>query len=195
MGNNSHKKTIGEKYGAGFTLIELIVVLFFAGILIAVLFNLYDWHGKVYSYQQALVRVSTSNRQTIATMQAYTSQANRLLSSASVNGTTYTTASGTLVMQLPTIDAGNNIVSSKWDKAAFYASGSNFYLQFEPDPSSSRKKLNKILNDSLSSVVFTYNNASTSLVTKVSVTLQSSLTLKQQVVTGSLVQDMYLLNY
>ena len=186
------KRIGGEK---GFTLIEIVIVLFFSGILLVALFGLYDWHSKVYNYQQALVRVSTTNRQAVSTMQGYVSQAIQVLTSATINGTAYTTGSGTLVLQLPSVDSSNNAITGKYDNVAFYSSGKNFYMQLQPDASSSRVKTYKLLGDSLSSVTFTYNNATYSLVTEVSVSFQSSQKVNQQTVTSGLQQDMYLLNF
>ena len=128
-------------------------------------------------------------------MQAYVSQANLVLVSATVNGTTYTSSANTLVLQMPAINSSGSTISNKYDKVAFYPSGTNFYIQLEPDAASSRKKLNKILSDSLQSVTLTYDNASYALVTKVTVNFLSQLQVKAQTVQSNLVQNMYLLNY
>ena len=183
------------KKNNGFTLIETLVVLFFACILLVVFFNLYDWHGRVYYYQEALIRVSTSNRQALLNMQNYVAQSNRVLVSASVNGTTYTTSANVLVLQIPSIDSTGNIVANKWDKVAFYGSGTNFYLQLQPDATSSRQKINKILSDTLASVSFTYNPTDVTQANKISVNFSSAQQARQERVTGSLQQDMYLLNF
>lgn len=179
----------------GFTLIEIMMVLFFAGILMVVIFNLYDWYNKLYNYQQGLVRVTTGSRTAVQTLQSYVSQSKAVLASASVNGTTYSSSTTTLVTQLPSIDSSNNLVAGKWDKAVFYASGPNFYLQVEPDPASSRLKLYKLLSDSLQSLSFGYNNADFSQVSKVTVNFQAALQVRDQKVISNLQQDMYLLNF
>jgi len=184
-----------QKSYDGFTLIEMIIVLFFAVILITVLFSLYDWHSKYYYYQQALVRVTGSSRASVGTLQDYLSQANQILPSASVNGMSYTSATSSLVAQLPAIDSSGAALPGKYDKVAFYSTGSSFYLQLEPDPASSRAKLNKILSDSLQSVAFSYNNASSSLVTQVTVDFLSQLQVKSQIVSSNLKQNIYLFNY
>jgi len=179
----------------GFTLIETVIVVFFITLLLLVLFNLYDWHSKIYNYQQALTRVSTSARTTLTTMDSYVSQSNLVLASASVNGTTYTSSANTLVLQLPSVDSSGNILAGKSDKAAFYPSGSNFYIQVEPNASSTRTRLNKILSDSLQSISLTYNDASFPQVTEVTVNFKAQLQVKSQTVTSNLLQNMYLLNY
>jgi len=184
-----------KKSGAGFTLIELMLVLFFTGILITVVFSLYDWHNKIYYYQQGLVQTSASSRTAVTTMQTYVAQANQVLASASVSGTTYTTSANTLVLQLPAIDSSNNIVSGKWDEAAFYPSGSNFYFRLEPDAASSRRQTYKLLSDSLSSISLTYDNATMSMVKEVTVNFKNQLQVKNQTVTSNLQQNMYLANY
>lgn len=179
----------------GFTLIEIVIVLFFSGILMVVLFNLYDWHGRVYGYQQAYVRVSSANRVSISTMQSYISQANRVLDNATINGIAYTTGIDTLVLQIPSVDESNDIISSKWDKVVFYPVNRNFYMQLEPDPVSSRRNIYKILDDTLQSVTFTYSDAIMSQVKNIVVNFISSQQVRQQTISLSMNQSMYLLNY
>lgn len=191
--NNSRQN--GYSLAEGFTLIEVSVVLFFAGLLLVVMFNLYDWHSKIYSYQQAYVRVSTGNRQVVSTMQDYITQSYKVLSSATINGVNYTTGSDVLVLQLPALDANNNVIFGLWDKVAFYKSGFNIFIQVEPDPGSSRLNLNKILNDSVQSFVLTYNNVNLSLVNKVTLSLTSAAQARSQTVSSGMTQDMFLLNY
>ncbi len=189
------KNSKSNKNNQGFTIIEILIVLFFAGILLVVLFNIYDWHGKVYSYQQAFIRVSSANRTAISNIQSYVSQSYRVYSSASVNGITYNTGADTLVLQMPALDTNNSIIFGKWDKVAFYPDGSNFYMQLEPDPSSRRTKINKILSDTLLSVVFIYNDTDMDNVNNVRVTFKSSKQVKDQIITQGMDQSMYLLNY
>lgn len=184
-----------ENTRAGFTLIEVIMVLFFAGILITVLFGIYDWHSKIYYYQQALVRVSTSARSTVQAMQFYTSQANRVLASASVNGAVYSSGADTVVMQLPSTDADNNVLAGKWDKAVFYLSESNLYMRLEPDALSSRSGIYKLLAENVSGFTITYNNADFNQVTAVTINLSCQLLIKNQLATSSFRQNIYLKNY
>lgn len=191
----SRQRFLSVTNGSGFTVIEMAIVLFFAGILITVLFGLYDWHAKYYNYQQALVRVSGSSRTALQTMQSYVAQSSQVLAAATVNGSNYSSSANTLVLQLPATDASGNTIAGKSDKAAFYPSGGNFYFQLEPDPASSRKNLYKLLSDSLQTVSFTYNNASFPLVTKVSVNLLNQLKVKDQLIKSNLQENMYLLNH
>lgn len=188
--------TLGNKRKiSGFTLVEAVIVIFIISLLLLVLFSLYDWHSKVYTYEQAQVRVTGSTRASMDLLALDISQAYRVLASASVNGTNYNSDASNIVLQLPSVDSSGAIIAGKWDYAAFYSSGQNFYVTTQLDASSMRQNINKNLSDSLSSLVFTYNNADFNLVKKVTVDLTAAVTVRNQTPTSHLTQDIYLKNY
>ncbi len=179
----------------GFTLIEVIMVLFFAGILMTVLFMLYDWHSKIYSYQQAMVRSASAVRAAFGELNQYAAQAGAVLASASIGGTVYNSDAQTLVLQLPAADAGGNILAGRSDLAVFYLSGSNLYFKLRPDPQSFRQPLDKLLAEGVASLIFSYNNPDFILVKRIDVDMSSSQQAKQQTVTSHLRQNIDLKNY
>ncbi len=175
----------------GFTLVEIVVVIFVTSILLLGFFSLYEWHTKIYNYQQAVIRVSNSSRQSLQLISNYVSQGYRVL--ASGNG--YNTGSSNLVLQLPSIDSSGDVVSGKWDTVVFYTGGSNLFIMVDPDPSSQRVGMNKLLSDTIVSLTFTYNNANYDLMTKVSVDMTNRVTLRNQSVTNRETGNFYLKNY
>lgn len=179
----------------GFTLIEVIMVLFFAGILMTVLFVLYDWHSKIYGYQQAMVRSTTAVRTAFGDLNQYAAQASAVLASASIGGTVYNSGTQTLVLQLPAADSAGNILPGHSDLAVFYLSGSNLYLKLQPDQQSFRKPLDKLLAEGVVSLVFSYNDPDFTAVKRVGIDLASSQQIKQQTVTSHLRQNIDLKNY
>src|SRR6185369_8230476 len=162
------KPTINRR---GFTLIEIIVVIFVTSIMLLGFLSLYEWHGKVYNYQQAVIRVSGSSRSSMQAFSLYTSQAYRVLSDSG----SYSTDINTLILQVPSINDSGDVISAKWDTVIFYKSGTNLFLLIQPDASSSRPAVNKILSDTLQSLSFNYNNANFDLITKVTVDMTNSI--------------------
>jgi type II secretory pathway pseudopilin PulG len=175
----------------GFSILETVVVIFITTILLLTFYSLFDWHGKVYNYQQAIIRTSGSARDSMQYLSVYTSQSYRVLTS----GAGYNSGPDTLVLQLPAVDNSGEIIASKWDIAVFYASGTQLRLLTMPDPASSRPTLDKQLSDSLQSLVFTYNNAVFDSTTKVTADLTTSLNVRNQTAKTKLSESLYLKNY
>ncbi len=186
----------GLAFNSGFTLIELLIVIFVTGLLITALFNLFDGHSSLFRFQQAQVAVAGSARTVMNEFKFQTLQAKRVLASQTIGGTVYNSGSATLVLQLPAVDSSNNIIANTWDYAVFYSSGTNVYERIEPNAASSRRAVSRLLSDTLSSIIFTYDDASFPLVRTVSVDLQ---TLKQlrggQTVAAHLAEKVNLRNY
>lgn len=185
------------KNSAGFTLIEVMVVTVLFVLIIAGLFELYMWHGKMYDYEQALARTEGSARAAVDNMDAYISQAYRVLPSATINGNLYATATTTLVAELPAIDGSGDVLNGKWDTVAFYLTGNQLFEAVSSDPSSSRLSLVKQLSDTAESLAFTYNNTDDSQVTEVTVSLTTTTQMQttKQTVSSAVEQDIYLRNY
>jgi Tfp pilus assembly protein PilV len=185
----------GNNRQIGFTLIEVIMVSFFSVLILGALFALFGWHGTIYNYEQALVRVTSSGRDALQNVFSYTSQAHRVATSTSINGTNYNSNSSTLVLQLSSVSSAGLVIANSWDYAVFYVSGNKLIFELDADSSSTRKKMKKQLSDSVQSLSFTYNNADFDLVTQVSMDLQTQLTARTQVVSNRLQQNAYLKNY
>jgi len=202
---NSEPESLGEfqsgftpdsiKWRSGFTIIEMVIVISATIVLLLGFFLLYDWHTKTYVYQEAVVRTSSDARGTMQTLYTYTSQAYRVLSSGVINGTTYTSATTTMVLEIPSIDSSGNTINAKWDYLAFYVSGGNLYSNAQPDAVSKRPSGKKILSDTLQSISFIYNNTDFNSVTEVSVDLMTQVPIRSQMVNSHMQQNLYLINY
>ncbi len=186
---------MAKKNDKGFTLIEMMVVIFLGGLLLVVILSIYVWHNSVYNYQQALVKTSEAGRRSLTSMQTYVSQAYRVLATSTVNSTLYSSDSQTLVLQLPSVDNAGSVVPSKWDVAVFYSASGKLFVAVSPDAGSFRPRILKQISDSLNSLVFTYDNADFNLVKKITVALNNSMVVKNQTVSQNITQDMYLYNY
>jgi Tfp pilus assembly protein PilV len=192
----ARQNILSRSGNSGFTIIEIVIVIFLTSILLLGLFSLYEWHATMYNYEEITVRVAESGRNAMQAMYANTAQAYRVLATSTVNSTLYSSGPSTLVLQIPAIDSSSNIVVGKWDYAAFHSSGTNLYMDISADAASSRKKVvGKLLSDSLYSLNFTYDDSNFTLVKKVVVDLQNRLTQRNRTVNNRLQQSFYLKNY
>lgn len=97
--------------------------------------------------------------------------------------TTYTTGATQLVLNLPSINISNNIISGSFDTYIYFLDTNRIRLKTFPDAQSSRKPQDQIFSNIIDSLKFQYFNSATPPVevTPVSATkIRISLTLKQK---------------
>jgi prepilin-type N-terminal cleavage/methylation domain-containing protein len=180
---------------AGFTLIELLIVLAVSSLLLMAFFTLFEWHSKIYGYQEALVRVTESGRASMEALDLSVRQSRRILASHDFDGTTFGSGATALVLQLPAINAGGEVLPAKWDYVVFYQSGNKLYQRTQADPGSSRVGRLRQLSDTVSGLEITYDNADPDLSKKVGVDLTTMQAFRGHNVANRLQQNIYLLNY
>lgn len=157
----------------GFTLMEVIIVTFLFGILLMGLMQVFDWHQKVFQLEQAEVRATGSVRSTLNDMSEYIAQGNRIVANRTINGQTYNSGSGALVLELPAVNSSGNIIGGTYDYVTYYLTGSELYQVIQPGNGSVRIGNTKQLSSVMESAVFTYNNPDPTLASIVNVDLQA----------------------
>lgn len=178
----------------GFTLIESIIVIFLFALVMLAVVDMYISFNKSYSKQVASINTSLSAAALMDEVLKMGLQANAVVSSHTYSGTTYNSNGSTLVLSLPSIDASGNILSSKYDYAIFYLSGSTTYRVLDVDASSVRPPGSRKLSDVVGELAFTYNNGIPSSATKVTVDATTTSTAESQTFTTHLTQEVNLRN-
>jgi prepilin-type N-terminal cleavage/methylation domain-containing protein len=184
-----------KKNESGFTLVEMVIVIALLSLLLLAFLNLFDNHGKLFNFESGRIRTTSGTRFAMSELQKYTLQAESVLVSATVNGTSYSSSSSVMVLRLPSVDASNNAIDSTWDYVAFYLTGTNLYRTVEANGSSVRASGTKLLSDTVSSLSFTYNSADFTQVNQIDVDLTSQLQIKNSAVSSREQQKLYLRNY
>ena len=184
-----------QKNSAGFTLVESVIMVFILALLLVALFSLYDWHGKIYVYQKAVVETTEQARFSTQTLQTWVSQAYRIEANVALGGVNYQSATTTVVLKVPSVNTQGQTIAGTWDYAAFYLDGKNLYLRVEPNASSTRLTLYKRLAESVSNLEFTYDNPAWDSVRRVSVDLTTTVQAREQTVFSHFQQNLNLINY
>lgn len=183
-----------QKNKYGFTLVETIIVVALFVIMTTILVNFYLNFSQNFSYLQANVDVSETSGMVVSAVAGAASQADLILSSHTFSSTTYTTSSSTLVLELPSVDSYGTIITGSHDYVVFYTNGSSVYQVTQPAAGSVRTARTKQLSSNLSSLTFTYDNASLSLAQKVDVDVQTQKSVGTQSLSSHLHQQIYLRN-
>jgi prepilin-type N-terminal cleavage/methylation domain-containing protein len=159
----------GAKARRGFTLVEMLITLALSVLLIGALIGLYRGYFDLFNAQQGLGTLGTTSGDALSEIEQLTRQASRVLASKTISGTTYTSGSDTLVLELPSVDAGGSAISGTFDYVAFYVSGADLYRRIDADAASARTDGAKKLGGALSSLAFEYDAASPADASEVSV--------------------------
>lgn len=179
----------------GFTLVEIVLVLGLMALILLALTTLFINHNSIYNFQQGFIKTAGSGRTSLNEITLYTAQGYRVLASQTINSTSYTSGPTVLVLQLPSIDSSGLVINGSWDYVAFYTSGSQLLRQSQSAVGSARPTGARLLSQSVSAISFAYDNIDFSLVKKVSIDLQTQETVKDQVITNRLAQQVVLRNY
>ena len=163
----------------GFTLVETVIVVGLTALILTAIANLFYIYYQVNGTDLAY-RSAGSAGSAMAAISAAVVPADGVLTSHAFSGTTYTTGSTTLVLELPAIDSSGVIIASTYDYIAFYTSGTTLYRIIATGAGSSRTAGTKTLTTALANLTFSYNNADPSQATTVTADLRTSATYKQQ---------------
>jgi prepilin-type N-terminal cleavage/methylation domain-containing protein len=156
---------------AGFTLFEMIIVIFLFAILLVGLLNIFDWQQKVYNFEQAEIAATGTARNAMNSLTFGVAQGSAILASRTIDGTTYTTGGSTVVLQLPSYDSATNLIPNTYDYLVYSASGTDLHQITEAAVNSERDSGTKLLTGSLESFNLTYNNGDPTLASQVGVDL------------------------
>lgn len=179
---------------AGFTIAELVIVVFLFAVLMLALFKLYDGHSNLFYYEQAEVAVAGSARSSLDEIQKYTLQAKYVLASHTFGSTTYSSNASTLVLQVPAVN-GSGVIVNTWDYVVFYVSGTKLYRQIEAASGSSRTSGTKLFSETILSLTYTYDNSDFTLVRQVVADIQTRSTTRTAQLNAHEQQQIYLRNY
>jgi type II secretory pathway pseudopilin PulG len=178
----------------GFSTIELIIVIAISVILMLAVVEIYVTYSNSYLYQNAAINTSSSAAAFLNEFNDMSLQADAIVASRSVSGTTYTTGSTTVVFEIPAINSSGDIISNSFDYAILYASSTGAYRLLDVNGSSARVAGTKKFSDFVNNLTFTYDNASPTAASSVTADITTKSIVKQETFTSHLKQQVYLRN-
>lgn len=182
-------------FGAGFTLVETVVIIALTLIALAALVNLFVIFSSLNGYQQAVIATDGSASISMNAFEAAILPASNVLVSHNFSGTTYTTSADTLVLQLPAVNSSGTIIAGVSDYIVFYRSSNTLYQLTEIGGESVRRPGRVSLSTTLSTLSFTYNNADVTQATAVTVDIQTLEQYQTQTAQSRLREQLYLRNF
>lgn len=178
-----------------FTLIETLIVIAL-GVSIMITFGLliYNFNISV-TYEQAFIQSSGSANAVLRGVELLVLPADAVLQMHEFSDGTATSSLTTLVLEIPSIDNSGNVLVNTYDYAKFYSIGTNVYLHLEANSLSSRISGTKQLGSDVNALTFTYNSSDFTQVNVVTVDVQTRTTVKQEIISDHLLEQIRLRNY
>lgn len=178
----------------GFSLVETVIIIGISTVAFIALVNLFLVFNSLYGYQRALMGTAGSASTSMNALEASVLPADQVLASHTFSGTTHSSATTTLVLELPTVDSSGNLVGTSKDYVVVYASSTTLYLLTESAAGSTRVSGRTQLTTMLNSVSFTYDHSDFTKVTNVIADVQTQTQYKTQTLHNHLRERLYLRN-
>lgn len=151
---------------SGFTLVEILVITALAALMIVLGTGIFFLTNRFYESQTAQIFATTAAREIGDRISEYTRLAQNFTPSYVYDGTTYTTDSQTLILELQAVDSSDNFLAGVYDYVIFAQSpwiSSELELIVDPGAGSARLPRRLRLTDKLVNLTFSYDNADLAL--------------------------------
>lgn len=178
-----------------FTLLETMIVIALASAMMVTLGFLIYHFGRSVAYQQTLSRSSDSASALMREIGSLVLPANAVRETHVFSGGTYTSASTSLVLEIPSIDSSGNVIAGTYDYAAFYVAGTHAYRLLQANASSKRTSGTKLLSSTVYALTFSYNDTDFTKVSSTTVDIQTRAYAKQDTLSDHRREQFRLRNY
>lgn len=165
----------------GMTIVETIVSLFVAIILIFALTQSFVILLRLNDAQKIVSRLTLHADRGIARVAKVSQESKQVLASAVISGTTYTTSSTELVLQVPSINASGLIINGSFDTVVYRRNPSSTDQLLEitdGQTGSIREDGSRIVSQFVTNLIFRYNNSSPASATIVTVFIKTGATIR-----------------
>lgn len=144
----------------GVTTLELAVSLAVASVIFTILGAIFIAQGRYFAIEDAIAETQYDAFQILDTVGLYALSASSVLSSATVNGTVYSTGTSTVVLALPSIDADGAVLVNTYDYVALGVSAADptkFVLDIDAGTNSQRVSATRYPASLVDKLIFRYN--------------------------------------
>jgi Tfp pilus assembly protein PilW len=178
----------------GFTLMETVITIAFSVIIMLAIATLYLNFNKLYLYQQTYVATAVSARDVINAIDAAVLPADAVVSSHTFSGVAITTATSSLVLELPSINSSGDIIAGVHDYIGFATTSTDLFERVDPGTGSVRVTSSKRVGALVDSLFFGYGSGSATQASVISATTTTKLVTKDGTVQTTLHGQFYLRN-
>lgn len=152
------KKITGQ---SGLTLAEILVAVFIASMVGSLLLVIMANSTGLFLKESSKIGQGVGVNDALMLIRQDVKRANSVAASYTHGSTTYTSGANQLVLTLPSIDAGGNIIQNTYDYFVYLKDQNVLRLKSFPNPLSQRKESDRVLATYVALIFFQYYNSST----------------------------------
>jgi hypothetical protein len=165
----------------GATLLELAVTIAVAAVVFFILGSIFLAQGRFLAIEDAISETQLHAFAAGDAVGLYASSARAVVASRTVNGTGYASATSTVVLELPAIDADGNVIASEYDYAAIGTDPEDpslFMTDVEPSANSARAGGKHTRAQLVDKVIFRYNTVDPASATVLDLYVRTARTIR-----------------
>lgn len=174
MNRRSTQLDVHQNSQAGFSIMEVVIVIALFIVLLLGLLSVYDWQQRVYNLEMANIAATGGARTIMNNFSEDIPQAVTVVNSYAFAAGTYTSGGNGLVVQLPVVDSSGNLVSDQYDYVAYYLDGSRLMKLTQAHASSQRNSGLRELSANVQTLNLAYNNGDPAQASTVAIDLTTS---------------------
>jgi hypothetical protein len=166
------------------SLADMLITIFILVTIVTLMTGMYLAYIYVYKIQVAYNELITSNNIALDKISNIIKGADKVVDAKNINSVDYTTDYDTLILELPSVDASQNIITGSYDYIVYFrdvADQAKLKYDVAPAGGSSRKAGFQMVGDFVNTLVFNYNNIDYSKVNKVEIILENTQAVRNQV--------------
>lgn len=144
----------------GVTTLELAVSLAVASVIFTILGSIFIAQGRFFAIQDAIGETQYNAFQILDTTGLYALSASGVIGSRTINGTAYATGTSTLILELPSVDADDEVLVNAYDYVALGISASDptrFTVDIDASTNSARVDGTRLPGSLVDKLIFRYN--------------------------------------
>lgn len=142
------------------SLADSLIAIFILTLIIGVLIGVYLTYNNVIKIQIAYNELNANSTIAISKISKNVRQASRVVDATTINFTNYSTDHDTLILELPSIDSDQEIISDSYDYLVYFidpADSTKLKSDIEPSGGSSRSSGEGLISEFVESITFNYN--------------------------------------
>ena len=179
----------------GMSLIEIIVTTAIGAVVFMILGGVFLAEGRFFDIQNAIADTQVHAYRAVDAAGLFTTSAQAVLSSYTINGTTYSSTTTTVVLKLPSITSSGGLIGSTYDYVAIGQSSATstlFFYDLQPGTGSNRRSGKYTVAQFVDKVIFRYNTVTPSAATSIDLYVRTKSTTRGRTIYTNLGKIFYL---
>ena len=179
----------------GVTTLELAVSTAVAAVIFTILGAIFIAQGRFFAIQDAIGETQYNAFQILDTAGLYALSASAIVPNRTISGTAYTTGTSTVVLEVPSVNASDEVLVNAYDYVAMGVSpddSSRFFVAIDASTNSARTDASRLPGSLVDKLIFRYNAVDPTAATAIELYVRTRKDARGQVILTPLGKIYYL---